>query len=66
MTTTDIHATAEKLAADPRLTDDDLRHTLQNIDGEISRIVSVRKPIPIDILRWRRVVKHARSKRLGM
>jgi hypothetical protein len=63
--TTDIHAAAEKLAADSRLTDYDLWRTLQNIDGEISRIVSVGKPIPIDILRWRRVVKRARSKRRG-
>ncbi len=64
--TTDIHAAADKLAADPRLTDYDLWRTLQNIDGEISRIVSIRKPIPIDMLRWRGVVKRARSKRRGL
>jgi len=63
--TTDIHAAAEKLASDPRLTDYDFWRTLKNIDNEIFRISSSRKPIPIDMLRWRRIVKRARSKRSG-
>lgn len=63
--TTDIHAAAEKLASDPRLTDYDLWRTLTNIDSEILRISAGKQPIPIDMVRWRRVVKRARSKRRG-
>lgn len=63
--TTDIQAEAERLASDPRLTDYDFWRTLKNVDNEIYRIASKGQPIPIEMLRWRRILKRARSRRRG-
>jgi len=63
--TTDIQAEAERLASDPRLTDYDFWRTLKNVDNEIYRIASRRQPIPIEMLRWRRILKRARLRRRG-
>lgn len=63
--TTDIQAEAERLASDPRLTDYDFWRTLKNVDNEIYRIASTRRPIPIEMLRWRRILKRARSRCRG-
>jgi hypothetical protein len=63
--TTDIQAEAERLASDSRLTDYDFWRTLKNVDNEIYRIASIRQPIPIEMLRWRRILKRARSRRRG-
>lgn len=64
--TTDIQTAAERLASDPRLTDYDFWRTLKNVDNEIFRIASISQPIPIEMLRWRRILKYARSKRRGL
>ena len=61
----DIHAAAEKLASDPDLTDYDFWRTLKNLDYEIFRRAAASQPIPIDMLRWRRILKRARWKRTG-
>lgn len=61
----DIHATAEELASDPRLTDYDFWRMLKNLDYEIFQRSSGSRPIPFDMLRWRRVLRRARSKRGG-
>jgi hypothetical protein len=63
--TMDIHAAAEKLASDTGFTDYDFWRTLKNLDYEIFQRTSSRQPIPIDMLRWRRILKRARSKRIG-
>ena len=61
----DIHAAAEKLASDPGLTDYDFWRTLKNLEYEIFQRVSSSQPIPIDMLRWRRILRRARSRRTG-
>jgi hypothetical protein len=61
----DIHAAVEKLASDPGMTDYDFWRTLKNLEYEIFRRVTSNQPIPIDMLRWRRILKRARSKRIG-
>jgi len=61
----DIQAAAEKLAADPGLTDYDFWRTLKNLEYEIFHRVSSRQPIPIDMLRWRRILRRARRRRIG-
>ena len=61
----DIYAAAEKLASDPELTDYDFWRTLKNLEYEIFQRVSSSQPIPIDMLRWRRILRRARSRRTG-
>ena len=61
----DIQAAAEKLAADPGLTDYDFWRTLKNLEYEIFQRVSSKQPIPIDMLRWRRILRRARRRRIG-
>jgi hypothetical protein len=61
----DIHAAAEKLASDPGFTDYDFWRTLKNLDYEIFQRAARNQPIPIDMLRWRRILKRARSRRVG-
>ena len=51
----DIHAAAEKLASDPGFTDYDFWRTLKNLDYEIFQRAASNQPIPIDMLRWRRI-----------
>lgn len=59
----DIDHASEKLANDPRVSDYDFWRSLKNLENEIFQI-SVRKdPIPIEMLRWRRILARARSRR---
>jgi hypothetical protein len=61
----DIQAAAEKLASDPGLTDYDFWRMLKNLDYEVFQRAAGNQPIPIDMLRWRRILKRARSRRVG-
>jgi hypothetical protein len=61
----DIQAAAEKLASDPGLTDYDFWRMLKNLEYEIFQRTSSKQPIPIDMLRWRRILRRARSRRTG-
>jgi hypothetical protein len=61
----DIHTAAERLASDPGVTDYDFWRTLKNLDYEIFQRVTGNQPIPIDMLRWRRILRRARSQRTG-
>jgi hypothetical protein len=61
----DIQAAAEKLASDPGLTDYDFWRTLKNLEYEIFQRASSKQPIPIDMLRWRRILRRARRRRIG-
>lgn len=59
----DIGATAHRLAEDHRLTDYDFWRALRNLDNEIYRFSTERQPIPIEMIRWRAILKQARSRR---
>ncbi|KQZ81394.1 hypothetical protein ASD64_10420 [Mesorhizobium sp. Root157] len=54
---------AERLAADPRLSDYDFWRSLKNLENRIFEIVANRDPIPFDMVRWRAILKQARSRR---
>lgn len=59
----DIGAVAHRLAEDGRITDYDFWRALKNLDNEIYRMSGERQPIPIDMIRWRAIIKQARSRR---
>lgn len=59
----DIGAVAHKLAEDGRITDYDFWRALKNLDSEIYRISDDHQPIPIEMLRWRVILKQARHRR---
>jgi hypothetical protein len=59
----DIEALSAKLAADPRISDYDFWRSLKNLNNEIFQIANSNEPIPFDMLRWRAILKQARSKR---
>ena len=59
----DIEATSDRLAADRRITDYDFWRSLKNVDNEIFKIANSKEPIPIDMIRWRAILKQVRSKR---
>ena len=59
----DITTETERLARDPRLSDYDFWRTLKNIETELYAYESRREPIPFDLIRWRRIVRAARSRR---
>lgn len=59
----DIRVVAHRLADDGRISDYDFWRALKNLDSEIHRISSEKQPIPIDMLRWRVIIKQARSRR---
>ena len=61
----DIQATADELAADSRLTDYDFWRMLKNLEYEIFQRANGSQPIPFDMLRWRRILKRAHSKRIA-
>ena len=61
----DIQATADALAADARLTDYDFWRMLKDLEYEIFERANASQPIPFDMLRWRGILKRARSKRTG-
>ncbi|MBN9250461.1 MAG: hypothetical protein J0I86_07760 [Mesorhizobium sp.] len=54
---------AERLAADPRLSDYDFWRSLKNLENRIFEITANRDPIPFDMVRWRAILKQARLKR---
>lgn len=59
----DIEAASAKLAADPRISDYDFWRSLKNLNNEIFQIANSNEPIPMDMIRWRAILKQARSKR---
>ncbi len=61
----DIDKAAETLADNPRLSDYDFWRTLKNIDNEMFHIANNNDPIPLDMIRWRVILKQARLKRRG-
>jgi hypothetical protein len=61
----DIKATSDRLAADGRITDYDFWRSLKNVDNEIFQIANNNEPIPMDMIRWRAILKQARLKRGG-
>lgn len=60
---TDIDAAARKLACDPRITDYDFWRSLKNLNNEIFAFASNNEPIPLEMIRWRVILKQARSRR---
>ena len=59
----DIRAVAHRLAEDTRISDYDFWRSLKNLDNEIFRIATDHEPIPIEMIRWRAIIKQARSRR---
>ncbi|OQM77648.1 hypothetical protein [Manganibacter manganicus] len=59
----DIDAEADRLAADPQITDYDFWRSLKNLNNEIFQISYNNKPIPFAMVRRRAILKQARSKR---
>ena len=59
----DIKVEADRLAADPRISDYDFWRSLKNLNNEIFHIANSNEPIPMDMIRWRAILKQARSKR---
>ncbi|MCF6112710.1 MULTISPECIES: hypothetical protein [Mesorhizobium] len=60
---TDIKVEADKLAADPRISDYDFWRSLKNLNYEIFTIANNNEPIPFAMIRWRAILKQARMKR---
>ncbi|RWO49087.1 MAG: hypothetical protein EOS11_03650 [Mesorhizobium sp.] len=60
---TDIKVEADKLAADPRISDYDFWRSLKNLNYEIFSIANNNEPIPFAMIRWRAILKQARMKR---
>lgn len=58
-----VKVEAERLAADPRVSDYDFWRSLRNVDNRIFEISSKGQPIPFDMVRWRAILKQARSRR---
>lgn len=59
----DIGAVAYRLAEDHRITDYDFWRALKSLDDEISRMAGSHEPIPMDLVRWRAILKQARMRR---
>ena len=59
----DIKVIAEKLAADPRITDYDFWRSLKNLNNEIFHIANNNEPIPFAMVRWRAILRQARARR---
>ncbi|ESZ20340.1 MULTISPECIES: hypothetical protein [unclassified Mesorhizobium] len=60
---TDIKVEADRLAADPRISDYDFWRSLKNLNYEIFTIANNNEPIPFAMIRWRAILKQARIKR---
>jgi hypothetical protein len=60
---TDIKVEADRLAADPRISDYDFWRSLKNLNYEIFTIANNNEPIPFAMIRWRAILKQARMKR---
>lgn len=61
--TTDIDAESSRLACDPRVTDYDFWRSLKNLNSEIFALSARKAPIPLEMIRWRAIIKQARFKR---
>ncbi|MGN6145430.1 MAG: hypothetical protein ACTHNH_03000 [Mesorhizobium sp.] len=59
----DIEATSDRLAADERISDYEFWRSLKNLNNEIFEIANSNEPIPFEMVRWRAILKQARSKR---
>jgi hypothetical protein len=59
----DIGTVAHRLAEDHRLSDYDFWRALKNLNNEIYRKAGEHQPIPIEMIRWRAIIKQARSRR---
>ena len=59
----DIGAVAHRRAEDHRHSDSDYWRALKNPDNEIYRKAGEHQPIPIEMIRWRAIIKQARSRR---
>ncbi|HEY4193299.1 MAG TPA: hypothetical protein VGM46_11695 [Mesorhizobium sp.] len=59
----DIKVEAARLAADPTISDYDFWRWLKNLNNEIFHIASANEPIPFTMIRWRAILKQARSRR---
>jgi hypothetical protein len=59
----DINAMSEKLARDPGISDYDFWRTLKNLNNEIFQAANSNQPIPFEMIRWRAILKGARSRR---
>jgi hypothetical protein len=60
---TDIDAASDRLAADPSITDYDFWRSLKNVNNRIFEIANSNEPIPMEIIRWRAILRQAPSKR---
>ena len=59
----DIGSVAHRLAGDQRISDYDFWRALKNLDNEIYRMSGDHQPIPLEMIRWRAIIKQARSRR---
>jgi hypothetical protein len=59
----DIKGTSDRLAADERISDYEFWRSLKNLNNEIFEIANNNEPIPFEMIRWRAILKQARSKR---
>lgn len=59
----DIGAVAHQLAEDQRISDYDFWRALKNLENEIYRISGDRQPIPMEMIRWRAIIRQARHRR---
>lgn len=59
----DIERESVRLAEDPRVTDYDFWRSLKNLDNEIFQIANNNDPIPMEMIRWRAILKKARARR---
>ncbi|WP_230980227.1 hypothetical protein [Oryzicola mucosus] len=60
---TDIETEARRLAGDSRVTDYDFWRSLKNLNNEIFALSARKAPIPLEMIRWRAIIKQARLKR---
>ena len=49
--------------ADERISDYEFWRSLKNLNNEIFEIANSNEPIPFEMVRWRAILKQARSKR---
>lgn len=59
----DIGSVAHRLAEDERISDYDFWRALKNLDNEIYRMSGDHLPIPLEMIRWRVIIRQARSRR---
>lgn len=59
----DVKRISERLARDPGLSDYDFWRALKSLDDELYRIEIRRRPIPIDLVFARAILRRARENR---